>query len=202
MIPASIPRKVTLGRRFFSILTALAVPLLLLNTSCRSLLTQTPPEITLPDGDVPGMQSIDGDVEGSKGVEFVALNFTGRHHSMISIDGHGSSSVDKEWGSWRRDASISIPREFQTPFYVRVSWTDSTYPTSQPRSQEWGGGIDYFDEDIYKSKLVKVEGPIPPDANTFLVIFYPKDRIVCEILGEHLGVEDRIEALRNKKGNL
>jgi hypothetical protein len=184
------------------LLRALAVCGLLGVVSCHS--TQQPPEITLPDGDVPGMQHFNYFIEGDAiHLRTTVLNLSGRYLDGINVDNlSGPSGL--AMGSWDLEGGFMIPQDCGMPFFIRVELKDSEYRVrrigTDGKEDEWGG-------DIYKSKLVKVEGPMPSGLhNMLLLIVYPKDRIVCEIYpginecDEGNVVYSRIEELRKQRG--
>ena len=162
-------------------------------SGCHRLFSKPEAEIQLPDGDIPGALPIDAMLDGAQGIALKAVNFTQKSIDMVTVDSHGGVSMDDGMGSTGSGIDIAIPRKLHPPFYVRISWSDFVW-YERYISREYGPAEANFD--ICKSKLVKVTKPVPPDPKTFLVIFYPNDRIECEILGENPSAWNRVQELR------
>ena len=187
-------RVATIGPKIRKLLFVCLCACLWTFSGCHRLFSKPEAEIQLPDGNIVGILPLDAALGGANIVGLTFINFSGRSISNIAVDDEGGLLVGSDFAALRGGMSSSLPRNIQAPFYVRVAWQD-TYWYERYISKKYGPAEATYG--ISKSKLIKITKLLPPKPKTFLVIFYPNDRVECEVLGEHPGWEERTDELQN-----
>lgn len=180
-----------------AILTALLLGPLFALCGCRKLVDSPYQLIKLPDGEILQAGGLDDERSNWILVDLMAVNFSERWIHSFGIDGQGGDLVDRYPGARSSGTPIALPKNPKLPFYIVLKWSDSEYEWLHA-SKDWGTSV--ISTNIYKTQFIKIDKPIPPDPEALLLIFYPKGRVECEVVGSKPGGDRRIDELCQVEG--